>query len=417
VELHDRIENYLTGKLLPFWLQRVAAPEGGFTTYFDRNGRPTGQTDKTLIQQTRSIFMLSHAQRNGFGGGKTQDLLATGMEWFLKHFQDPRHDGWYWIVDREGRPLVADKILYGQSFAIYALSEYALATRDPRGRQLAERTFELVQKYAADTANGGYREMFLADWRPRPAGPYGGDRKSFDVHMHLMEAYTALYELSGAEIHRRKLLEVSEVLWTRMLNPETCTGIAQFSLDFRPLPAIMFKTVWGADRDNEGEPRPLDNTSYGHNIEFLWLFLHALKVLGEPADAYRDRLSRLALHTLRYGVDPVHGGLFVEGPHQGPARDQQKEFWQQAESLVGLLDAYLLTGETAFWEGFLKVFGFVWDHMINHELGEWYALLSRDGTVLWDYLGHAWKNNYHTTRSMIQTLRRLKTIEQRAMVP
>src|SRR4030042_151586 len=72
----------------------------------------------------------------------------------------------------------------------------------PGGRQRAERTFELVQKYAADTANGGYREMFLADWQPRPAGPYGGDRKSFDVHMHLMEAYTALYELSGAEIHQ-----------------------------------------------------------------------------------------------------------------------------------------------------------------------------------------------------------------------
>jgi mannose/cellobiose epimerase-like protein (N-acyl-D-glucosamine 2-epimerase family) len=417
MELYDRIENYLTGKLLPFWLQRVAAPEGGFTTYFDRHGRPTGQTDKNLIQQTRSLFMLSHAQRNGYGGGKTRALLSTGIEWFLQHFRDPEHDGWYWIVDREGRPLIADKILYGQSFVIYALSEYALATRDPRGRQLAEHTFELVQKYAADTANGGYREMFLADWQPRPAGAFGGDRKSFDVHMHLMEAYTALYELSGAEIHRRKLLEVIEVLWTRMFNPATCTGIAQFSLDFTPLPAIMFKTVWGADRDNEGEPRPLDNTSYGHNIEFLWLFLNALEVLGEPADAYRDRLSRLARHTLRYGLDPVHGGVFVEGPHDGPARDQQKEFWQQAESLVGLLDAYLLTGETAFWEAFLKVFGFVWAHMINHEVGEWYALLARDGTVLWDYLGHAWKNNYHTTRSMIQTLRRLKRIEQRGMVP
>jgi mannobiose 2-epimerase len=417
MELYDRIEKYLTAKLLPFWFQRVAAPEGGFTTYFDRHGRPTGQTDKTLIQQTRSLFMLSHAQRYGYGGGKARNLLSSGIDWFLKHFRDPQHDGWYWIVDREGRPVSTDKILYGQSFVIYSLSEYALATQDPRGRQMAEHTFELVQKYAADTANGGYREMFLADWQPRPAGAYGGDRKSFDVHMHLMEAYTALYELSGAEIHRRKLLEVIEVLWTRMFNPATCTGIAQFSLDFAPLPAIRFKTVWGADRDNEGEPRPLDNTSYGHNIEFLWLFLHALEVLGEPVDAYRDRLARLARHTLRYGVDPVHGGVFVEGPHDGPARDQQKEFWQQAESLVGLLDAYLLTGERAFWEAFLKVFGFVWEHMINHEVGEWFALLARDGTVLWDYLGHAWKNNYHTTRSMIQTLRRLKKIEQQGMVP
>ena len=65
----------------------------------------------------------------------------------------------------------------------------------------------------------------------------------------------------------------------------------------------MFRTVWGADRDNEGEPRPLDNTSYGHNIEFLWLFLHALEVLGESVDPWRERLSALARQTARFGVD------------------------------------------------------------------------------------------------------------------
>jgi mannose/cellobiose epimerase-like protein (N-acyl-D-glucosamine 2-epimerase family) len=53
--------------------------------------------------------------------------------------------------------------------------------------------------------------------------------------------------------------------------------------------------------------------------------------------------------------------------------------------------------------------------MINHEAGEWFALLERDGTVRWDYLGHAWKNNYHTTRSMVQSLRRLREISRRGM--
>ncbi len=53
MEITDRIEGYLRGSCYPFWFARVAAPEGGFTTYFDRNGRPTGQTDRTLIQQTR----------------------------------------------------------------------------------------------------------------------------------------------------------------------------------------------------------------------------------------------------------------------------------------------------------------------------------------------------------------------------
>jgi mannobiose 2-epimerase len=295
------------------------------------------------------------------------------------------------------------------------MSECALATGNARARETAEHTFDLVQKYAAETAFGGYREMFLQDWQPRPSGAYGGDRKCFDVHMHLMEAYTTLYELTHAEIHRRKLLEVIEVLWGRMFHAPTWTGISQFAMDFTPLPAIMFKTVWGADRDNEGAPRPLDNTSYGHNIEFLWLFLHALEVLGESSAPWRDRLEALARHTVTYGVDATYGGVFVEGPHDGPARDMQKEFWQQAESLVGLLDAYILFQERVYWDAFRKVFDFVWKHLINHDVGEWYALARRDGTILWDYLGHEWKNNYHTTRSMVQTLRRLKIIEEKGL--
>ena len=415
MEIDDRIEAYLRGKLYPFWYARVAAPEGGFTTYFDRNGNASGKTDKTLIQQTRSIFMLSHAIRNGYAAGKAQGLLEPGLDWFFRTFQDTEHDGWLWIVDKTGKPVSTDKIIYGQSFVIYAMSECALATGNSRARAAAEHTFDLVQKYATDTAYGGYREMFLRDWRPRPAGAYGGDRKSFDVHMHLMEAYTTLYELTGAEIHGRKLREVIDVLWRRMFHAPSWTGIAQYALDFSPLPAIMFKTVWGSDRDNEGAPRPLDNTSYGHNIEFLWLFLHALEVLGESPDPWRERLEALARHTVKYGVDPEYGGIFVEGPHDGPARDMQKEFWQQAEALVGLLDSYLLFGDRTYGDAFRKVFDFVWDHMINHEAGEWYALLDRDGTVRWDYLGHAWKNNYHTTRSMVQTLRRLSRLRERGL--
>jgi mannose 2-epimerase len=415
MEAADRIEGYLTGKLYPFWYQRVAAPDGGFTTYFDRDGKPTGQTDKTIIQQTRSIFMLSHAIRSGFGAGKAPGLLEPGLEWFLRTFRDAEHDGWFWIVDKTGRPVSTDKIMYGQSFVIYCMSECALATGSAAARTAAEETFTLVQKYAADTAWGGYREMFLRDWQPRPSGAYGGDRKSFDVHMHLMEAYTTLYELTGAEIHRRKLLEVIDVLWSRMFHAPSWTGIAQFTLDFTPLPAIMFKTVWGSDRDNEGAARPLNNTSYGHNIEFLWLFLHALSVLGISPDPWKEKLGALAHHTVRYGIDPEFGGIYVEGPHDGPARDRQKEFWQQAESLVGLLDCYLLFQDRVYWDAFLKVFDFVWKKMINHDVGEWFALLDRDGTVRWDYLGHAWKNNYHTTRSMVQTLRRLREISRRGM--
>jgi len=147
----------------------------------------------------------------------------------------------------------------------------------------------------------------------------------------------------------------------------------------------------------------------------LWLFLHALEVLQLDVDPWKERLRALARHTVHYGVDAEFGGVFVEGPHDGPARDMQKEFWQQAEALVGLLDAYLLLEDPIYAEAFHKVFDFVWTRMINHSQGEWFALLDHKGNVVWDYLGHAWKNNYHTTRSMVQTLKRLALVGQKGL--
>jgi mannobiose 2-epimerase len=106
-------------------------------------------------------------------------------------------------------------------------------------------------------------------------------------------------------------------------------------------------------------------------------------------------------------VDWEYGGIYVEGPNDGPATQVLKEFWQQAEALTGFLDAYLIFGDERYWRAFENVFDFIWNKNINHRVGEWYALLDRDGTVKWDYLGHEWKISYHTVRAVIQTLKRL----------
>ncbi len=61
-EIIDLLEPYLKNQLLPFWLDRSIDREvGGFLSYFDRNGNPTGKTDKTLICQLR-IFIRWRAR-------------------------------------------------------------------------------------------------------------------------------------------------------------------------------------------------------------------------------------------------------------------------------------------------------------------------------------------------------------------
>ncbi|MBW7997281.1 MAG: N-acylglucosamine 2-epimerase [Candidatus Glassbacteria bacterium] len=415
-KLRDRlaeIEHHLTEELLPYWRMRGDDPEyGGFLTCFDPAGKPTGESDKNLLANCRLVFSFSLIAREGLDhDGSFLRRATEGAQWVLDHFTDREHGGYYWIVERDGTPLNPRKIIYGHSFVVYAFSELAMATGEDRWLAAAVETFELLQNKAADQTDGGYWEFFERNWDHSPPGPGGGDRKSLDVHMHLMEAFTNLYAAAGDPVHATRTRELIGLLTERMLHPEHGTGIAQFDRSFNPLRAILFDNVWGSDRDMEDSSgRPLDNTSYGHNVELGWLLRWSLGVLGEVLGGYRRKILRLYDHCLRFGIDRQLGGVFCEGPNAGAARERNKEFWQQAETMVAMLDGYEITGDQRYLEGYDNVHRFVFDRMINHALGEWLPLFDEHNNVIWDYMGHRWKINYHTVRGMIECRRRLNTL-------
>jgi mannobiose 2-epimerase len=414
-EVLQKTESYLTDVLLPFWMDRsVDRQYGGFLPYFDRHGRPTGETAKTFLAQIRMLYAMSSTHRAGYGGGRCAELAKWAADFLLNHFWDDRNEGWIWIADRAGQPTFSGKVGYGQVFGLYAFSEYFLATGDVRGREAAERTYASICKNMTDVRHGGLFELFQPDWQVERPGKYGGDRKSLDVHMHAMEALTTYYEMTARPAHRRHLLEIIDLLLTRMIDPQFGTGYIQFTPDFTPLRAIMFAVDWGRDAPPEdGLARPLDYTSYGHNVEFAWLLLHAADVLGLPRDTYREAVRKIFDHCVRFGLDWDYGGVLTEGPQNAPPTLTEKQFWQQAEVLVGLLDACAMFPDEQYWKAFRNVHDFVFNKFIYLPGGgEWFERLARDGTPIDDALGHGWKVCYHTMRSMVQTVARLRRLSQ-----
>jgi mannobiose 2-epimerase len=387
---------------------------GGFLTHFDKDGKDTGEDEKSLIAQTRCIYTIASAHRAGYGDGKLAALAKHGVDFLIDKMWDQQHGGFFWMMNRKGEVKIDRKIIYGHSFAIYCLSEYTLATGDQRGREYAEKVFDLLQKYCADTRYGGYWEMFHRDWTLCGPGSQGGDRKTLDVHMHLMEAFTTLYECTGMEVHRRKLLEDIDLLLTKIIHPVYKTGIPQFYKDWTVAPQIKFDIIWGWDRfSEEGQKgNATDKTCFGHNAEFAWLLLHALEILKADPNDYREVFKIIYDHTVDNGIDTEFGGVYVEGPHSGGVYDKEKEFWQQAEVLIGLLDAVILFGPDKYWDAYKNVHRFVYDKVVNKGVGEWYPLLSRKGDPIWTHMGHSWKINYHTVRAAIQSIRRLNTLMQ-----
>ncbi|MCK5135559.1 MAG: AGE family epimerase/isomerase [Bacteroidales bacterium] len=411
--LKKEAENHLVTELLPFWTTRMKDEKnGGYITHFDKDGNDTGEDEKSLIAQTRCLYTISSAHRAGYGEGKYAELAKHGADFLIDKMWDSENGGFYWMMDRKGNVKIDQKIIYGHSFAIYSLSEYTLATGDKRGVEYAEKVFDLIQKYCVDTMYGGYWEMFQRDWILNGPGIAGGDRKTLDVHMHLMEAYTTLYECTGKEVHKRKLLEDIDLLNNRINHPEYKTGIPQFYKDWAIAPQIKFDIIWGWDRfSEEGEKgNATDNTCYGHNAEFAWLLIHSLKILKIDPNTYSETFKIIFDHTINNGIDYELGGVYVEGPHSGGVSDKEKEFWQQAEVLIGMLDGVILFGDEKYWEAYKNVHRFVFDKVINKDVGEWYALLTRKGEPIWTHMGHSWKINYHTVRSMIQSIQRLDVL-------
>ena len=162
----ERSEKYLTETLLPFWAERaVESTHGGFQTNYDRKGRRTAVTEKSMLSQARCVFAFSHAARLGFEWDECLDAITQGIDFLFLHFRDRQHDGYFWITEEDGHVKDNSKTIYGHSFLIYAFAEHALSTGDLRSANEACRLFDLLMAKAADIQYGGFFEHFTADWR------------------------------------------------------------------------------------------------------------------------------------------------------------------------------------------------------------------------------------------------------------
>ncbi|MBG6054922.1 mannobiose 2-epimerase [Salinibacterium sp. CAN_S4] len=337
----EQVDAHLAN-LAAFWAHR--APDstfGGFRTSFDAVGNPVAEDRKYLLSHTRLVWSFS-ALHEHTADPAYLELASMGFDYLLDHFHDREHGGWHWIVDNAGAPIDRSKLIYGQSFAVYALAMYGRVAADTRAIDLASLTWDRIVTEAADTRFGGFLENLDSSWRLAGDGAQAGDRKSLDIHMHLMEALTELFAVTGRQEHARRLREVRDLIVDRMIDHTSGAGGNQYSLDLSPIPPIIIDKTWIAERSptTRGATLP-PTTSYGHNLELGWLIERADEVLGESG-AHTAVVTALADHALQFGFDEQFGGVYRDGPPIGPAADTGKEFWQNAEALVGWLNAYSL---------------------------------------------------------------------------
>jgi len=390
-ELKDRIEADLRGNILPFWIEHVMDRSAG--SFHGRLTNALGvdpTAERGALLTTRILWTYSRAFRQ-YGDAAYREMADFAHADLMERYHDPAHDGFYWSLDPAGGVSRDRKQVYGQAFAIYALSEYHAVTgaHGPLDRAIA--VFHRLEQHARERQFGGYLEAFAPDWSPiadmRLSPVDQNDPKSQNTMLHVMEAYTRLLDVWPDAGLKAALRDLVEVMLTRVLDPHT------FHL------GLFFTHEW----------RPTsDKVSYGHDIEAAWLLTRAAEAIADPALTARVRAValRIADVTLAEGTD-TDGAIFNLG---GPAGiiDDNREWWPQAEAVVGWIDAWQLSGDGRYLAAAARTWDFIEQNLIDRQHGEWFRGVTRAGAVIdtFEKVGF-WKCPYHNGRMGLEVVARL----------
>ncbi len=366
----------LAARTSSFWFEH--GPDvvfGGFHGTLDRQGNPVAPDDKGLIQQARHLWMLSTwCERRGAAAELV--LLAEQTYSFFKSSFVDADGGFVFKVSRDGTRVVdAKKQMFAESYAIYALSTYGRVFHDAEATALALDRFASIDASRHDALNGGY------DQRADPGFLTAGAEKDTNTHLHLMEAFSALFEATHDPRVGTRLNELVDLFATRLRQPSGYVH-AEFKLDW---------ALFGAPR-----------VSYGHDLETAWLLLDAARVLGRGADEVpRSAALAIAESSAGPGFDALAGGFFEAGAVGGLADDFDKIWWVQFEAMEGLWWSYELSGDSLYLDRLGRTLDWV-ESTEDLPVGEWFATTNPDGSAAGsDYKSDEWKASYHTVRALV----------------
>lgn len=355
---------------IPFWTRHAVDREhGGFMTSLARDGAVI-DSDKAIWPQARFTWLLATLYTEVEPREEWLELAAHGIGFLERHAFD-EHGDMYFLVSREGRGLRKRRYVFSEAFAAMAFAAYSAASESDRH---------------ADRARSLFERFRTAEIEPK-VDPAVRPMKSIGPLMISINVAQIMRSTIGLSDANAIIDGCIEEIRGDFLKPE--------------LGAVMETVSHDGQVLDHFDGRLLNP---GHAIEAGWFILEEGRHRSDQA------LVDLGIEIIdlmwERGWDQEFGGLYsfcdLDGkPPQEYCHDM-KFWWPHNEAIIATFLAYDLTGDARHAARYELVHNWAHSHFADHEFGEWFGYLHRDGSVSVDLKGNHWKGPFHLPRMQLR---------------
>lgn len=383
----DEVKEHLIKDIIPFWKKLHDSEYGGYYGYMDFDLKLDKQAVKGAILNSRILWFFS----NAYMTLKEESLLreATHAYEFLRnHCMDRENGGVFWSLNYDGTVEDSTKHTYNQAFAIYALSSYYDASKNPEALETAYELYHVIEEKCTDPY--GYKEAQSAEFELIANDKLSENGiladKTMNTLLHVFEGYTELYRVTRDEEVKSHLEDMLKIFSEKVYNPRLRRQ------------EVFFDHQWNS---------LLDLQSYGHDIESSWLLDRGCDIIDDVEWTKKIRVITSDLASAIYERAYVDHSLLNEC--ENGVDNTMRIWWVQAETVLGFLNQYHKhPEETKYRQAVLDVWNYIKTKLSDHRNGsEWFWQLDKDGNPdTAKPMVEPWKCPYHNGRMCFEIIKR-----------
>lgn len=378
--------------LLQWWsAYTVDEQQGGFYGQVNYLNQAESAA-KGLVLNARILYTFSSA----YLLTQQKQYLAMAQRayrYLLDFFHDEPNGGFYWSLNPDGTLLDGKKQVYGQAFAIYALSEYYKATQNQQALELAKVTYQLLEKYSYDEVYTGYIEAHDQAWGLiadlRLSKKDQNEKKSMNTHLHVIEAYANLYSVWPNGALKNAIVQLLNNFREHIVDAKNFHLHLFFTEDWQVKSSLV---------------------SFGHDIEAAWLLYEAAEIINDQTQmVYFKQLALKMADVAAKGLTE-NGGLLYEYDATTNHWIKEYHWWPQAEAMVGFFNAWQLSAKEQYLQQSLNTWSFVKSCLKDKVNGEWFWGVDENLNPMDEVKAGFWKCPYHNGRACIELIKRISRI-------